>query len=193
MSGPIRGRLVDLGFGLNRKQRVTVELDRDFRDDFDRLNGQELDVTIKKHRERRSLDANAYFHVLVNKIAAETHESDDAVKRRLVVTYGAVDSDLDGTKIGFKLPAAVDVDRIYPYTRCFDTREEHGKLFKCYLVYKHTRDLDTKEMSRLIDGTVSEARELGIETDTPAQLARLKEEWSNAKQDHHHGPPDTRS
>lgn len=178
MSGPIRGRLVDISLGLNRKQRVTIELDRDFREDFNRLKDQELDVEIKKHREKRSMNANAYFHILINKIAAETGESDDAVKQRLVVSYGVVDTNKDGMKIGFKLPADVDVTKIYPYVRCFDTREENGKSFKCYLVYKHTSDMDTKEMARLIDGAIAEARELGIETDTPEQLSRYKEAWS---------------
>lgn len=180
MSGPMRGRLVDIAIGLNRKYRVTVELDRDFREDFDRLKNLELDIEIKKHREKRSLSANAYFHVLVNKIAAETGGSDEAVKRRLVVTYGAIDTDEDGLMVGFKLPANVDVDKIYPYVRYFDTREENGKLFKCYLVYKHTSDMDSEEMARLIDGTITEAKELGIETDTPEQLAKIKEAWNKA-------------
>lgn len=180
MSGPMRGRLVDIAIGLNRKYRVTVELDRDFREDFDRLKNLELDIEIKKHREKRSLSANANFHVLVNKIAAETGGSDEAVKRRLVVTYGAIDTDEDGLMVGFKLPANVDVDKIYPYVRYFDTREENGKLFKCYLVYKHTSDMDSKEMARLIDGTITEAKELGIETDTPEQLAKIKEAWNKA-------------
>ena len=178
MTGPMRGRLVDIVVGCNRKQRVTIELDRDFREEFDRLHGQELDVEIKKHREKRSKDANAYFHVLVNKIAAERGGKDDDVKRQLVVEYGALDRDEDGTVIGFKLPASVNVDKIYPYVRCFDTREENGKLFKCYLVYKHTSDMDSKEMARLIDGAIETAQELGIVTDTPEQLARYKEDWS---------------
>jgi hypothetical protein len=178
MNGPIRGRLVDISLGLNRKQRVTVELDRDFREDYERLKGQELDVEIKKHREKRSKNASAYFHILVNKIAAETGESDDAVKVRLVVAFGAIDTDEDGMKVGFKLPAGVDVGKIYPYVRCFDTREENGKLFNCYLVYKHTSNMDTKEMARLIDGAIAEAKELGIETDTPEQIERYKEAWS---------------
>lgn len=178
MTGPMRGRLVDIVVGFNRKQRVTIELDRDFREEFDRLHGQELDIEIKKHREKRSKDANAYFHVLVNKIAAERGGKDDDVKRQLVVEYGALDRDEDGTVIGFKLPASVNVDKIYPYVRCFDTREENGKLFKCYLVYKHTSDMDSKEMARLIDGAIETAQELGIVTDTPEQLARYKEDWS---------------
>ena len=49
----MRGRLIDLSIGLNRKQRITIEVDRDFREDFDRLKEAELDVEIKKHRNRR--------------------------------------------------------------------------------------------------------------------------------------------
>ena len=174
----MRGRLIDLAIGRNRKHRVTIELDRDFAADFDKLKDADVDVEIKKHREKRSMNANAYFHLLLNKIAAETGESDDAVKRRLVIEYGALAKDADGITIGFKLPAGVDVGKIYPYVKCFDTREEGGKLFKCYLVYKHTSDMDTKEMARLIDGTIETAKELGIETDTPEQIARYKQEWA---------------
>ena len=181
------GRLVDLTYGINRKQRLTIELDGDFRDKFDELNGKDLDVEIKKHRERRSKNANAYFHILVGKIAAERGLGETEVKRSLVTEYGAQATNKDGTVIGFKLPASVDVDQIYPYTKCFDEREEDGKLFKCFLVYKETHTMDTKEMSRLVDGAVKEARDLGIETDTPEQLARYKEEWQSAEQKHNAG------
>lgn len=176
----MRGRLVDLSMGMNRKQRITIEVDRDFRADFDRLKDAELDVEVKKHRNRRSLSANAYFHVLVNKIAAERGDGDEAAKAALVVEYGALAKDADGLTVGFKLPATVDVSTIYPYVKCFDTREENGKLFKCYLVYKQTHLMDSKEMARLIDGAIEVAKELGIETDTPEQLARYKEDWSRA-------------
>ncbi len=174
----MRGRLVDLTMGLNRKQRVTVEIDRDFREDFDRLRDADLAIEIKKYRNRRSLSANAYFHVLVSKIAAERGGSEDSVKTHLVCEYGTLAKDADGQTVGFKLPASVDVSTIYPYVRCFDTREENGKLFRCYLVYKQTHLMDSKEMAHLIDGAVEAARELGIETDTPEQLARYKEDWS---------------
>ena len=76
--------------------------------------------------------------------------------------------------VGCKLPASVDVDTIYPYTRMYKEVEEAGKSFKCYLVYKQTRDMDSKEMAHLIDGTVQEARELGIDTDTPEEKARYE-------------------
>jgi len=75
------------------------------------------------------------------------------------------------------LPVSVDVSHIYPYTKCFDTRTERGKEFNCYLVYKQTSLMDSAEMARLIDGAVREARELGIDTDTPEQISRYQEEW----------------
>lgn len=173
----MRGRLVDLSYGLTGRQRVTVEVNRDFREDFDRLKDAVLDIEIKKHRERRSKSANAYFHVLVNKIAAERGGSEEATKESLVIEYGALAKDGDGLTVGFKLPASVDVRTIYPYVKCFDTREENGRLFKCYMAYKQTHLMDSKEMARLIDGAIEVAKELGIETDTPEMLARYKESW----------------
>ena len=109
------GRLVDMAFTLNGKQRVTLEINGDFREIWDRLHQEPvLDVEIKKHREKRSLSANAYFHVLCNKISAETGESEDAVKRRLVVSYGALARDKDGKPVGLKLPPTVDPSDFYP-------------------------------------------------------------------------------
>ena len=72
------------------------------------------------------------------------------------------------------LPASADIDRLYPYTRCYKTVEHNGKHCKCYLFYKRTRDMDSKEMSHLIDGTVSEAKALDIEIMAPDQLAQLE-------------------
>ena len=137
-----------------------------------------LDVEIKKHREKRSLSANAYFHVLCNKISAETGESEDAVKRRLVVSYGALARDKDGKPVGLKLPPTVDPSDFYPYVRLYETRQENGKDYSCYFVYKESHKMDSKEFARLVDGAIEEAKELGIQTDTPEQLARYKEEWS---------------
>ena len=173
------GRLVDMAFTLGGKQRVTMEINGDFREIWDKLHQEPvLDVEIKKHREKRSLSANAYFHVLCNKISAETGESEDAVKRRLVVSYGALARDKDGKPVGLKLPPTVDPSDFYPYVRLYETRKENGKDYSCYFVYKESHKMDSKEFARLVDGAIEEAKELGIQTDTPEQLARYKEEWS---------------
>ena len=173
----MRGRLVDLSLGFNHKQRVTIELDSDFRNEFEKLRESDVSVEVKKWRQKRSLDANAYFHCLVGKISEAMNLGFEEVKTNLVTEYGAFERDDEGLKVGFKLPASVDVAKIYRYVKHFGTRVENGKVFNCYIVFKHTHLMDSKEMSRLIDGTVQEAKQLGIETLPPYKLAALVEEW----------------
>ena len=105
--------------------------------------------------------------MLVNEIAAARGISDEEVKRDLIVDYGTVARDEDGNKIAFKLPASVDVDGIYPYPRMYKEVEENGIPMKCYIVFKRSSDMDTKEMAHLIDGAITVAQELNIDTDTP--------------------------
>ena len=118
--------------------------------------------------------STAYFHLLVGKIAEARGLGIEEVKTLLNTEYGTLDRDEDGLLIGLKLPASVNPARVYPYTKFIEDRVENGKAYKCYLIFKQTHDLDTKEMARLIDGTIHEAQELGIETETPEEIAR----WS---------------
>ena len=111
----------------------------------------------------------------MNEIAAVKGLTDDEVKIDLVTSYGTYARDEDGMIVGFKLPASVDVSTLYPYTRMYKEVEENGKLYKCYLVYKQTRLMDSAEMAHLIDGTIREAQELGIDTDTPEMKSRYGE------------------
>lgn len=168
----MKGRIIDFSIGFNRRQRVTLELDSDFREGYEALKEVDLEISIKKWKPRRSKDANAYFHLLVNEIAMALGLPDDEVKRDLVVSYGTLAKDEDGQIVGFKLPPSVDVDNIYPYTRSYKEVIEGGKTFNCYLVYKRSSEMDSKEMSHLIDGAVQRAKELGIDTETPEQKAR---------------------
>lgn len=170
----MKGRIIDFSMSFGGKQRITLELDTDFREGYEALKDAVVEIMIKKWRAKRSKDANAYFHVLVNQIAMARGLSDDEVKRDLVTQYGAI-AVQDGYKVGFKLPASVDVETIYPYTRMYKQVEENGMLMNCYLVFKQTRYMDTKEMAHLIDGTIQVAQELGIDTDTPEQKARYAE------------------
>lgn len=168
----MKGRIIDYSVGMNRKQRIILEIDSDFREGFEKLKTEELEIQIRKWRNKRSNDANAYFHVLVNEIALATGDADADVKRRLVVDYGTVARDTEGMVVGFKLPVNVDVDAIYPYTKWIKDVTENGKKFSCYIVYKRSSEMDTKEMAHLIEGTIREAQLLNIDTDTPT-----KAEW----------------
>lgn len=141
------------------------------------LDDAEYELSIKKVGKRRSLNANAYFHLLVGEIAEKMNIGFDQCKVNMNLEYGTIARDEKGKKIGFMLPQNVDVNTLYKYTKWFDERKIGDAMFNCYIVYKETHTLDTKEMARLIDGTVQEAKQLGIETATPEELARMTALW----------------
>lgn len=154
-------------------------------DRFDELAKYDCDIEIKRHRNRRSKNANSYFHVLVNKIASETGESDEAVKIRLITNYGTLARREDGTYVMFLLPNDVDATEYYKYAVLYDQqREVNGKVLNMWKVYKDSHKMDTKEMARVIDGAIQEARELGIETDTPKQIEEMKRKWAEYEAAH---------
>lgn len=147
-------------------------------DKFDELAKVDCDIEIKKHRNIRSKNANSYFHVLVNKIAGETGESEEEVKVRLITSYGALARNDDGTYLMFLLPESADATDYYKYAVLYDKREVNGRTVNMWKVYKDSHKMDTKEMARVIDGAIQEAKELGIETDTPEQIAEMRRKWA---------------
>jgi hypothetical protein len=129
-----------------------------------------VDLSVDKWSDKRSLQANAYFHVLVNSIAKETKSSEDDVKKMLVRQYGTYARGKDGKYAAVKVQKNTDIEQFYPYCR-FIGEDENG--LDMYLFFKRTSELTKDEMNRLISGTIDEAANLGIETMTPEELARM--------------------
>lgn len=177
----LTGRILNVSFDyLTGKPIVSFELNerQSALNMVDALKSlPKLALKASKFRQKRSLDANAYFHLLVNKIAMETNQSDDEIKRKLVKRYGTLARDENGDLIGAMLPAGVDPDRFYPYTRNYKTEWRDGKEYTCYLFYERTRDLDTAQFSHLLEGTVEEAKALGIETKSQEEIDSLLGAW----------------
>lgn len=135
----------------------------------------DLDIDIKKHRERRSLNANSYFHVLVTAISKKTGESIARVKNEMIFRYGqpeTIDDEPMVYKTNMPPEYAIELETIH----LKPIKAESDKV-TFYRVYRGSSDLNTKEMAQLIDGTISEAKEWGIETLTPAERERMMQEW----------------
>ena len=90
VASSMRGRLIDLSFAMNGKQRLTVELDGDFRKQFDRFKDIDVRIEIKTYRKKRSKDANAYAWVLIDRIAATLSLSKEEVYRNAIKSIGGV-------------------------------------------------------------------------------------------------------
>lgn len=175
----VKGRILNIVRNIvTKKYEVTFSVEEDAVEELQEIAKVErLAFEIKPYREKRSLNANSYFHVLVDKIskAITPPMSAARVKNLMMARYGVIDY-IDGVPMTLKanLPREYLLEHESLHTR-FVKRGEDGQDF--YFVLKPTHEMDSKEMSVLIDGVVEEAKALGITTETPAQLAELKARW----------------
>ena len=131
---------------------------------------QQKDLTkkyeIKEHREKRSLNANAYAWTLIGKIADNMRKSKEEVYLTMLRDYGQSEI--------ISVRSDININGYFKYFEKFGTGQVNGKDFTHYKIYKGSSEYDTREMSIFIDGVCQEANALGIQTLTPTQLAELK-------------------
>lgn len=128
-----------------------------------------LTIEVKPFRKRRSLNANAYAWKLITEIADVLRTAKETVYLQMLKRYGQ--SEL------ISVLSHIPINGFVKYYEEAGESTLNGKLFKHYRVYKGSSEFDTREMSILIDGIVSEAKELNIPTETPEEIARIKSLW----------------
>lgn len=152
------------------KVTFTVNEKAELMQGYDDLKNVELlAIEVKPYRKKRSLNANAYAWKLITDIADVIRASKDEVYLRMLKQYGQSE-----------LISVVSHIPIGDYVKYYEEAGEstlNGKLFKHYRVYKGSSEFDTREMAVLIDGIVSDAKELGIPTETPEEIERMKSLW----------------
>ena len=134
---------------------------------------------IKEHKERRSLDANAFFHTLADKLRFKIDPmpwSMAHIKNHLITSYGQVERDEDGNIVYIKANIPAEKMQEVEYLHCLPIKYESDTVV-IYRVYRGSHTYNSKEMSQLIAGTVDECQAVGITTATPAELARMVELW----------------
>lgn len=169
------GKIVEYSRSLDGKPRVTFEVDAI--DEIRGMEEQEIAIEVKIRRNKRSLNANAYFHVLMGKIAEKLKISKQRAKNLLLAKYGQREILEDGPFIISILSNVDMLEREDIHCVPVGYGEVNGKDFTHWAVLKPSHEYDTKEMAELIDGTIEDAKELGIETLSPAELERMKAAW----------------
>lgn len=177
----IKGELKDIVRTFNNRLVVsfTTEFNESVTDNLNALMNDKktLKFDIDEWKNKRSLNSNSYFHLLVNEIASVMKIGNDECKIKMNLEYGSVATDKNGNKVIVKVPSDVDISKFYDYAKFIAEKEEKGLKLSYYVFYKQTHTLNSKEMARLIDGTVEVAKELGIETRSPEELAKMKALW----------------
>lgn len=129
---------------------------------------------VKEHKLKRSLNANAYCWVLMNKIAEVIKSTKEEVYREYIKNKGI-----------FRL-ITMNKDAINTFIKVWqekglgwicDVSESKYEGMVDVVAYYGTSSYNTKQMANFIDYVVDEAKNLGIETLPPDEIERLKSLW----------------
>lgn len=134
---------------------------------------------LKRHSKKRSLDANAYFWVLCDRLAQATGFTKEEIYRNTIREIGGVSE-----------VVCMPSKAVKQFCKNWNanglgcqTETQPSKISGCtnVVVYYGSSTYDTKQMAALIDSIVQDCQAVGIETKTPAELALLVEEWGTKK------------
>lgn len=178
-------RIKDIGRTLEGKLTITLESSRI---DMDEIMGllklDRLDAELKKHHKRRSLDANAYYWLLIEKIGKVTGDDKNRIHNIMLNRYGELERMPDGSLIPFCIRDDIDyLGFSHPHLKPTQkTLSKGGRLYRWYYQIKGSSGYNTSEMSVLIGGVISECREMGIETLPPEEVERMIDAYGKKKE-----------
>lgn len=144
---------------------------------------QELDkpstIDIRKARKARSLDANAYLWVLLDRLAAVLRTTKEELYRFYILRVGAFK---DFHLLAEEAPTFQEGwSRLGTgwITEAVDYAPDRESLV--IRAYYGSSTYNTKRMSRLIDAVVGDCENQGLETKTPDELALMMARWGDAQ------------
>ena len=138
-----------------------------------------LKIEVDIYREKRSLAANNYFWQLCDKIAQKIGSTKIDVYRQYVLEQGVFEQ--------YEINEAAVDSFTEVWSSCgdgwlvekMDYSERVG--FVIIHAYKGSSTYDKGQMSRLIEGVVTDCKELEIETLTPQELALMVQRWEGSR------------
>lgn len=137
---------------------------------------KDVRVELKVWREKRSLNANKYFHLLSDRLADSMRMSKPKMKNYLLFHYGQKVRDDDGNLVVIKTNANEEelIARTDIHLWYLKDAPDGTPMF---VLLEHSRFYDSRQMSILIDGVVNECKAQGIETLPPSEIQAMKERW----------------
>lgn len=176
----LKGRIKELFFA-NHKTCISFEIDSfpaEIEEECSRLEDKDLKISISQHSPKRSLNANAYFHLLCREIGKAIDRSETFVKNRMIAIAGQPLILEDGERASIK--TNLDLNQIWEqellHAKPIGTKYEDRELYY-YAIMRPSHEYSVKEMSQLIDATVEECKSLGIPTISDKDMERMLNAW----------------
>ena len=168
----MRGRLIGVDI-TERKQKLTLELDGDFRLQYDELKDGDVTIAIKKFHKKRSLGANGLLWVYIDQIASKTGIDKVTVYREHIRGMGGVSEMVCvADQAVQKLCDSWHKMGLGWITDSFPNSQEG---FTNVVLYYGSSTFDTATMNRLLQNVQQDAKELGIDIISPEDASLLEE------------------
>ena len=134
--------------------------------------GKRITVTIK--REGRSKDANSALWHLIGEMAVKLRTTKQELYRELLKRYGVF------THLVVKKDAVKSLERLWNgcVVELGEIPMRNNQVGVQLQAYYGSSTYDTKQFARLLDGTISEAEEMGIHLISPKDRDLLLDAWS---------------
>ena len=133
----------------------------------------DLQISVEKWREKRSLNANNLMWEYIDRIAEVLKTDRWSVYLKALRDYGKVSYVVVDEKALDYLKSTIRE------TEVLGEIEVNGRKAIQVACYHGSSTLDTKAFSRLLDGVLSDAKELGIETPEEERINELIRERGN--------------
>lgn len=150
----------------------TVELP----DIYDKTRDKDLNLEIKQHRNHRSKDANALLWECIGRLAMALRADKWDIYLLMLKRYGQY------TYIVVPPNAVEMVARQWRECEVIGDININGREGVQMLCYYGSSTYDTKQFSILLDGVISEMKEIGLTAPTSEDMRRSIEEWEKQSQ-----------
>ena len=134
------------------------------------------DLEVKEHRKKRSLDANAYAWVLINKLA-------DALRITPIEIYRQAIQNVSGNYeiLPVKAEAAEHFKQVWEAQGlgwpCVDMGKSKIEGYRNLRAYYGSSTFSVQQMQVLIDNLVQDCRALDIEVKSEEEIASIMGAW----------------
>lgn len=156
---------------LTRKYMVTFETTEDITSQFDDIRDKDLTIEAKKYRKGRSKDANALLWACLGDIAAALRADKWDIYLQMLKMYGKY------TYIIVKPEVVETMKAQWRECEVIGDIKVNGRDAKQMLCYFGSSTYDVQEFSVLLDGVISEMKEMNIPAPTSAEMKRSLELW----------------
>jgi len=142
----------------------------------ERNKQQDIPDESEKKPRRRSRNANAYYRQLTTKIASKLGVTETEYHNTNLAKLGIAWLDENGQYDWILRKDNADWKHFEERHYCPSKQTEvcNGTIYRWFYRLKSTKDFNKDEMSKLIELAVHDAKKVGIETLTPAEIEKIK-------------------